>query len=130
MSGWSFLDYFGVCGVFSALWLGRGLSMQYLPKRSCAGTSAVPNGCLVTWSVISARFRFHLADPGFSNFFLGQLSEKNKAYTLLTSTFVFRSGGFPFRGFELEWSLVATSLEGFSATSHEKKGTKGPFFME
>ena len=34
--------------------------------------------------------------------------------TLLTSTLVFRSGGFPFAGFELEWSLVATSLEGFS----------------
>ena len=32
--------------------------------------------------------------------------------TLLTSTFVFRSREFPFGGFELEWSLVATSLEG------------------
>ena len=47
--------------------------------------------------------------------------------TLLKSTFVFRSGGFPFRGFELEWSLVATSLEGLSVTSHEKKGTRAPF---
>ena len=47
--------------------------------------------------------------------------------TLLTSTFVFRSGGFPFQGFELEWSLVASSLEGFSVTGHEKKGTRGPF---
>ena len=27
---------------------------------------------------------------------------------------VFRSGWFPFGGFELEWSLVATSLEGLS----------------
>ena len=34
--------------------------------------------------------------------------------TLLTTTFVFRC-----RGFELEWSFVATSLEGFSVTSHE-----------
>ena len=41
--------------------------------------------------------------------------------TLLTSTFAFRSGGFPLRGFELEWSLVATSLEGFSVTSHERR---------
>ena len=39
--------------------------------------------------------------------------------TLLTSTFVFRSGWFSLRGFELEWSLVATFLEGFSVTSHE-----------
>ena len=46
---------------------------------------------------------------------------------LLTSTFVFRSGGFPFRGFELEWSLVATSLEGFSVTSNEKGYQWGPF---
>ena len=45
------------------------------------------------------------------------------------STFVFRSGRFPFsiRGFELEWSLVATSLEGFSVTSREKKGSRGRF---
>ena len=35
--------------------------------------------------------------------------------------FCFRFGGFPFRGFELECSLVATSLEGFSVTSHEKR---------
>ena len=41
--------------------------------------------------------------------------------TLLMSTFVFSSGGFPFRRFELEWSLVATSLEGFSVISHEKR---------
>ena len=47
--------------------------------------------------------------------------------TLLTSTFVFRSGGFPCRGFELEWSLVATSLEGFSVTSHEKRVPGAPF---
>ena len=46
---------------------------------------------------------------------------------MLTSTFVFRSGGFPFRGFKLEWSLVATSLEGVSVTSHTEKGTRGPF---
>ena len=39
--------------------------------------------------------------------------------------FVFRSGGLPFREFEVEWSLVATSLEGFSVTSHEK-GYQGP----
>ena len=41
-----------------------------------------------------------------------------------------RSGGFPFRGFELEWSFVATSLEGLSVTGHEKKGTGGPFLKE
>ena len=47
--------------------------------------------------------------------------------TLLTSTFVFRSGGFPFRGFDLEWSLVAPSLEGFSVTNHEKGIPGAPF---
>ena len=49
--------------------------------------------------------------------------------TLLTSTFVFRYGGFPaLRGFELEWSLSgAASLEGSSVTSHEEKGTRAPF---
>ena len=47
--------------------------------------------------------------------------------TLLTSTFVFRSGGFPFQGFELEWSLVATSLKGFSVTGHEKGVPGAPF---
>ena len=47
--------------------------------------------------------------------------------TLLTSTFVFRSGGFPSQGFELEWSLVATSLEGFSVTGHEKRVPRAPF---
>ena len=46
-----------------------------------------------------------------------------------TSTFVFRSGGFPFRGFKLEWSLVATSLEGFSVTGHEK-GYQRPLVKE
>ena len=40
---------------------------------------------------------------------------------------VFRSRGFHFWGFKLELSLVATSLEGFSVTSHEKKGARGPF---
>ena len=40
--------------------------------------------------------------------------------TLLTSTFVFRFGGVPLWGFELEWSLVATSLEGFSVASRKK----------
>ena len=35
--------------------------------------------------------------------------------------FISRSWGFPFGGFELERSLVATSLEGFSVTGHEKK---------
>ena len=38
---------------------------------------------------------------------------KTLTSTLLTSTFVFGFGGFPFGGFELELSLVATSLEGF-----------------
>ena len=47
-----------------------------------------------------------------------QLFGKPLTSTLLTSTFVFRSGGFPFRGFEAKRSLVATSLEGFSVTSH------------
>ena len=47
--------------------------------------------------------------------------------TLLTSIFVFRSGSSPFGGFKLAGSLVATSLEGFSVTSQERKGTKGPF---
>ena len=47
--------------------------------------------------------------------------------TLPTSTFVFRSGGFLFRGFVLEWSLVAPSLEGFSVTSHEKGVPRAPF---
>ena len=37
--------------------------------------------------------------------------------TLLTSASVFRSEGFPFG--EFEWSLVASSLEGFSVSSHE-----------
>ena len=46
---------------------------------------------------------------------------KPSTSTLLTSTFVFRSRGFPIGGFELEWSLVATSLGGFSVTSHEKR---------
>ena len=48
--------------------------------------------------------------------------------TLLTSTFVFRSGGFAFGGFELERSLVVTflDLEGVSVTTHETKGNKGP----
>ena len=46
--------------------------------------------------------------------------------TLLTSTFVFRSGEFPFRGFEVKWSLVATSLEGFSVNCHEKRVPKAP----
>ena len=49
--------------------------------------------------------------------------------SLLTSTFVFRSGGFLFQRFELEWSLVATSLERFSVTSHEK-GYQGPLLKE
>ena len=47
-------------------------------------------------------------------------------YTLPTSTFVFRSG-FPFRRFELEWSLVATSLEGFSVASHKERVPRAPF---
>ena len=46
--------------------------------------------------------------------------------TLLTSTLVFRSGEFPFAGFELEWSLVATSLEGFS----RKTGYQKPLLKE
>ena len=43
--------------------------------------------------------------------------------------FVFRSGVFPFWGFELEGSLVATSLEGFSVTSHKnlKRVPRAPF---
>ena len=49
--------------------------------------------------------------------------------TLLTSTLVFRSGGFPFRGFDLEWSLVAPSLEGVSVTNYEK-GVPGARFKE
>ena len=60
----------------------------------------------------------------------GQLLEKfgkPLTSTLLTSTFVFMSGGFPFQGFELEWSLVATSLEGFSVTSHEEGVPRAPF---
>ena len=32
------------------------------------------------------------------------------------------TGGVPFGGFALKWSLLATSLEGFSVTSHENKG--------
>ena len=47
--------------------------------------------------------------------------------TLLTSTFVFRSGEFPFPGFKLEWSLVATSMEGVSVTSHEGRVPGAPF---
>ena len=35
--------------------------------------------------------------------------DKPLTSTLLTSTFVFRSGGFAFGGFQLEWSLVASS---------------------
>ena len=46
--------------------------------------------------------------------------------TWLTSTLVFRSRGFPSRGFELEWSL-ATSLEGFSVTSHGERVPRTPF---
>ena len=47
--------------------------------------------------------------------------------TLLTSTLVLGPRGFPFAGFKLEWSLVATSLEGFSVTVPNKKDSKGLF---
>ena len=49
--------------------------------------------------------------------------------TLLTSTFVFRSGGLPFRGFEVKWSLVATSVEGFLSLA-TKKGYQGPLLKD
>ena len=39
-----------------------------------------------------------------------------------TSTFVFRSGGFPLGGFELEWSLVATSIPGRVFTKNRVPG--------
>ena len=41
--------------------------------------------------------------------------------------FSFSSEWFPFGGFELEWSLVAASLEGFSVTSHQKRVRGAPF---
>ena len=47
--------------------------------------------------------------------------QKPLTSTLLTSTFVFRSGGGPpLGGFKLE-SSVATSLHGFSVTGHEQR---------
>ena len=52
---------------------------------------------------------------------------QSSAAALLTSTLVFRFGGFPFGGFELEWSLVATSLENFSVTGHGKRAPGAPF---
>ena len=45
--------------------------------------------------------------------------------TLLTSTSVLGSSSV--RGFELEWSLMAPSLEGFSLTGHEKRVPGPPF---
>ena len=46
--------------------------------------------------------------------------------TLLTSTSFLRSEGFRFGVFELEWSFVATSLDGVSF-SHEKRVTWATF---
>ena len=43
--------------------------------------------------------------------------------------FSFRSGGFPPQRFELEWSLLVTSLEGFAVTSH-RTGYQGPLLKE
>ena len=60
------------------------------------------------WTPTPSRGRplFHPAISGPKKLILNCL-RKPLTSTLLTSTFDFRSGGFPFRGFELERSLVA-----------------------
>ena len=67
--------------------------------------------------VVQNRATSNLIEPAF------YLIGKPLTSTLLASTFVF---GFPLGGFELKWSLVATSLEGFSVTSHEKGYQRPP----
>ena len=59
-----------------------------------------------------------------------QLWEALITSTLLTSTLFVRSGGFPLGGFELEWSLVATSLEGFLLSLATEKGYQGHLLKE
>ena len=77
------------------------------------------------WSHSTENFPF--ASSNLHVLFLRTL-RKPSTPTLLTSTFVFRSGAFLFGGFELEWSSVASHWrlpwKDFSVTSY---GTRGPF---
>ena len=87
--------------------------------------------CRVTLATSFPALCPRILGTRFTNYGLRVLKlGKPLTSTLLTSTFVFRSGGFSFWGFELAWSLVATSLEGFSVTSHENKDTVGPVLKE